>query len=168
MSDLPSSNCASNHQSLATSCAKSNLNAPGFGLFRKIRAPLERREDVSDAGGQGDLSLSARSSMLATLGGSSTSGGWAIRNKMKPVVVVVLEERGGVGELEYLATGKRDSSGPTKVACHEDVECTNVLIKSLSKIVNVTAFQRLVETVSALLNRDPQITAYDTMSSKEA
>lgn len=111
MSDLPSSNCASNHQSLATSCAKSKLNAPGFGLFRKIRAPLERREDVSDAGGQGDLSLSARSSMLATLGGSSVSGGWAIRNKMKPVVAVVFEERGGSRGLGYIATDKMTSSG---------------------------------------------------------
>lgn len=62
------------------------------------------------------------------------AGGWAIRSKIKPVVAVVFEERGGVGELDYLATGKMDSSGRAKAVCHEDVEFTNVLIKSSPKI----------------------------------
>ena len=70
-SNLPNSNCASNHQSLATSCSKSNLTAPGLGLFSRTRAPLERLDDISDGVGQADLSLSARSSILATSGGVS-------------------------------------------------------------------------------------------------
>ena len=47
LGDLPNSSWISNHQSLATSCAKSNFKAPGFGLSGKIRVPLERREDDS-------------------------------------------------------------------------------------------------------------------------
>ena len=105
MHDLPNSSCDSNHQSLATSCAKSSFKAPGFGLFGKIRAPLERRDDVSDVEEQADLSLAARSSILATSGGMSMMVGWAIGNEMAPVGAVLLGERGGSRGLGYLATG---------------------------------------------------------------
>jgi hypothetical protein len=96
-------------------------------LLARIRAPLERRDDVADEGGRADLSLSARSSMLATRGGMSMVAGWAICNRMAPVDAVVFRKRGESGELRYLATGEVDSFDGTQEVSHEDVGRTNVL-----------------------------------------
>jgi hypothetical protein len=127
MKDLPNSSCDSNHQSLATSCAKSTFRAPGFGLFGRIRAPLERREDASDVDGQADIPLAARSSILATSEGMSMMAGWAIGNEMAPVGTVVFGERDSRRGLGYLATGEVASPDVTKRVSHEDVGRTNVL-----------------------------------------
>jgi len=127
MNDLPNSSCDSNHQSLATSCAKSTFKAPGFGLFGRIRAPLERREDASDVDGQADLPLAARSSILATSGGMSMTAGWAIGNEMAPVGVVAFREGDDGSEAGYLATGDVASPDGTKGVSHQDVGRTNVL-----------------------------------------
>lgn len=112
MNGLPNSSCDSNHQSLATSCAKSTFKAPGFGLFGKIRAPLERREDVSDVDGQADLSLAARSSILATSEGISMMAGCAIGNELVRMGAGLFKEGGDGSGLGYLATG--DVASPDK------------------------------------------------------
>ena len=96
-------------------------------MLARIRAPLERREDVADEDGQADLSLSARSSMLATWGGMSMIAGWAICNQMEPADAVVFRERGESGQLRYLATGEVASFDGTQEVSHEDVGRTNVL-----------------------------------------
>jgi len=65
------SSCSSNHQSVATSCEKSNRKAPGLGLVANERELLECRDGEVFGDEQADRSLSARSSIFATGGGSS-------------------------------------------------------------------------------------------------
>lgn len=67
--------CSSSHQSLATSWENNNRKAPGLGLVLNEREVLESGEGKVSGDAQADRSLSARSSILATWGGSSTTAG---------------------------------------------------------------------------------------------
>jgi hypothetical protein len=96
-------------------------------LLARIRAPLERREDVADEDERADLSLSARSSMLATWGGISMMAGCAIYNQMAPVDAVVFEKRSESRGLRYPATGEVASFDGTQEVSYEDVGRTNIL-----------------------------------------
>jgi len=80
-------------------------------LFGRMRAPLERREETADVGGPADLSLSARSSILATSAGMSIMAGCAIREGREPVNAVVFEEGGDGRDLGRSATGEVASFG---------------------------------------------------------